>query len=66
MANEKHACEIKSQFCSGELMARYTFKKRRGDPEDPPKFWCCGACRVAGLRGVKLVQIPEEVPSAVV
>lgn len=58
--SEKHKCEIEGHFCNGQLMARYTFKKRRGDVEEPPKFWCCGACRVASLKGVKLIQVQED------
>lgn len=57
--SDKPTCEVNSHFCNGQLMARYTFKKRRGDKEAPPVFWCCGACRVAGLKGVKLIQVPE-------
>lgn len=56
MAGRK--CEVKSHFCSGELLAYYTFKKSRGDTEEPPKFWCCGACKVTALRGAKPIQLP--------
>ena len=54
-------CEVQSCFCSGELLARYTFKKRRGYRDaTPPRFWACGPCRVAGLRGTVVVRVPYE------
>lgn len=36
---EKPKCEIKTEYCSGSLMAKFKGTKK-GDPE----FWCCGAC----------------------
>ena len=43
-------CEVRGRICSNELVAQYTFKKKRGDKEDPPVFWCCGPCKVFTLR----------------
>ncbi len=51
----KAACELKTEFCKGEAVRKYTGTKKRD-----PKFDACLAC-VAMLRrsGVKVRQVTK-------
>lgn len=56
--DKKRKCQLKTQFCSGELMARYT-----GMDKDDPVFDACGACIVImRRRGLKMKQVSNDTP----
>jgi hypothetical protein len=44
-------CEVKGHCCNNKLVRQYTFKKRRGDKEEPPIFYACFSCLGFTLRG---------------